>query len=94
MGRPKAKAVEGALDLGEKRPRVCRSKQVVLDEQRMKEMERQIELLKATSAEADCVIDERMQRILRLHEQSEEENKQLRELLKKQRTHTHSSSDP
>ena len=32
-GRPKATAVEGALDLGEKRPRVCGSKKVVIDEQ-------------------------------------------------------------
>ena len=84
VGRPKAKAVEGALDLGEKRPRACRSKQVVIDEQRIKELERQIELLKTLRSEAGTP-DERMKRVLRLHEQSEEENKQLRELLRETR---------
>ena len=31
VGRPKAKAAEGALDLGEKRARTCGSKKVVVD---------------------------------------------------------------
>ena len=52
-GRPKATAVEGGLDLGEKRPRVCGSKKVVIDEQRWKEMERRLELLETLHAQGD-----------------------------------------
>ena len=52
-GRPKAKAVEGGLDLVEKRPRVFGSKQVVIDEQRWKEMERRLELLETLHAQGD-----------------------------------------
>ena len=84
-GRPKATAVEGGLDLGEKRPRVCGSKKVVIDEQRWKEMERRLELLEAVRARGVCS-DEKVQKVLSLHEQAEEENKQLRELLLKRRS--------
>ena len=44
-GRPKAAAVEGDLDLGQKRMRSCASKKAIIDEQRWKEMERRLELL-------------------------------------------------
>ena len=84
-GRPKATAVEGALDLGEKRPRVCGSKKVVVDEQRMREMERRLELLETVHAQGACS-DEKVQQVLSLHEQAEEENKQLRGLLLKRRS--------
>ena len=75
-GRPKATAVEGGLDLGEKRPRVCGSKQVVIDEQRWKEVERRLELLQSLDAQGDFS-DEKVQKVLSLHEEAEEENKQL-----------------
>ena len=65
-GRPKATAVEGGLDLGEKRPRVCGSKKVVVDEQRMKEMERRLELLETVHAQGVCS-DENVQTVLSLH---------------------------
>ena len=81
-GRPKAKAAEGALDLGEKRARVCGSNQVVVDEQRMREMERRLELLETVHCQA-AASDDKVQKVLSLHEQAEEENKQLRELLRK-----------
>ena len=81
-GRPKVKAAEGALDLGEKRPRVCASNKVVLEEQRMREMERRLELLETVHSQA-AASDDKLQKVLSLHEQAEEENKQLRELLKK-----------
>ena len=81
-GRPKVNAAEGALDLGEKRPRVCASNRVVADEQRMREMERRLQLLETVQSEA-AEKDEKLQQVLSLHEQAEEENKQLRELLKK-----------
>ena len=83
-GRPKATAVEGGLDLGEKRPRVCGSKKVVIDEQRWKEMERRLELLETVHAQGDFS-DEKVQKVLSLHEEAEEENKQLRGLLLKKR---------
>ena len=81
-GRPKAKAAEGALDLGEKRARVCGSKKVVVDEQRMREMERRLELLETVHSEA-AASDDKLQKVMSFHEQAEDENKQLRELLKK-----------
>ena len=79
-GRPKIKAAEGALDLGEQRPRVCASNKVVLEEQRMREMERRLELLETVHSQA-AASDEKVQIVLSLHEQAEAENKQLRELL-------------
>ena len=84
-GRPKAKAAEGALDLGEKRARVCGSKKVVVDEQRMREMERRLELLEAVHSQA-ASSDDKVQKVLSLHEEAEEENKQLRGLLLKRRS--------
>ena len=90
-GRPKVNAAEGALDLGEKRPRVCASKKVVVDEQRMREMERRLELLETVHSEA-AASDDKLQKVLSLHEQAEEENKQLRELLKKRRSDTRSDT--
>ena len=81
-GRPKAQAAEGALDLGEKRARTCRSKQVVVDEQKMRELERRLELLETVHSQA-AASDDKVQKVLSLHEQAEEENKQLRELLRK-----------
>ena len=45
-GRPKVNADEGALDLGEKRARVCGSTKRVIEEQRIREMERRLELWK------------------------------------------------
>ena len=76
-GRPKATAVEGGLDLGEKRPRVCGSKKGVVDEQRMQGMERRLELLETVHAQ-EVSSDEKVQQVLSLHEEAEEENKQMR----------------
>ena len=77
VGRPKATAVEGALDLGEKRRRSCASKKLIVDEQRMREMERRLEVLETIHSEQGCS-DEKVQKVLSLHEEAEEENKQLR----------------
>ena len=68
-GRPKATAVEGGLDLGEKRPRLCGSKKVVVDEQMMKEMERRLELLETVHAQGVCS-DEQVQQVLRLRDEA------------------------
>ena len=59
-GRPKVKAAEGALDLGEKRPRVCASNKVVVEEQRMQEMERRLELLETVHSQA-AASDDKLQ---------------------------------
>ena len=75
-GGPKATAVEGGLDLGEKRPRVCGSKKVVIDEQRWKEMETCLELLETVHAQGH-VPGEEVETVLSLHAAAEEENKQL-----------------
>ena len=75
-GRPKVKAAEGALDLGEKRLRSCASKNGVIDEQRMREMERRLELLETVASQATSS-DEKVQAALSLHAEAEEENKQL-----------------
>ena len=62
-GRPMAKAVEGGLDLGEKRPRSCRSKKEIADEQKIREMERRLELLETVHAQGACS-DEKVQQVL------------------------------
>ena len=79
VGRPKSTGPEGALDLGEKRPRICHSKKAVINEQRMQEMQRQIEVLQALVSED--TVDAKIQKVLALHEQSVESNKQMRDLL-------------
>ena len=86
-GRPKRQADEGALDLGQKRQRLCGSKKGWVDEQRMRDMERQIELLKALHSEK-ATSDEKVAKVLQLQEQTEEHCKQLRELLIKRSSGT------
>ena len=83
-GRPKRQADEGALDLGQKRQRLCGSKKGWVDEQRMRDMERQIELLQSERASSD----EKVAKVLQLQEQTEEHCKQLRELLMKRSSGT------
>ena len=78
-GRPKATAVDEGLDLGFQRPRVMASKKAFVDEQRMEEMERRLELLETVHAHG--VVDEKVQTALLLHEEAEAEDKQLRGLL-------------
>ena len=51
LGRPNTTAVEGALSLGEKRPRSCSSKKRIVDVQRMREMERRLQVLGAVHSE-------------------------------------------
>ena len=80
--RPNGKVVEGALGLGEKIRRSCASKKLIVDEQRMREMERRLEVLETIHSEQGCS-DEKVQKVLSLHEEAEEENKQLRELLQR-----------
>ena len=70
--------------MGEKRPRACGSKKVVADEQRMKEMERRLELLGTVHDQGVCS-DEKLQKALSLHDEAEEVNKQLRGALVEKR---------
>ena len=79
-GRPKATAVEGGLQLGEKRPRLCGNKKLLEDEQMMKELERRLELLETVQAQ-EVSSDEKVQKVLILHDEAEEENNHLRGLL-------------
>ena len=83
-GRPKVKAPEGAIDLGERRPRVTASNQKLVDAQMMMEMQRRLELLETMSVEASGT-DEKVERLMTLHMQAEEENKKLREQLIKRK---------
>ena len=83
-GRPKRQADEGALDLGQKRQRLCGSKK---DEQRMRDMVRQIELLKALQSERASSA-EKVAKVLQLQEQTQEHCKELRELLMKRSSGT------
>ena len=71
--------------MGQKRMRSCASKKAIIDEQRWKEMERRLELLETLHAQGDFS-DEKVQKVLSLHEEAEEENKQLRGLLLKRRS--------
>ena len=82
VGRPKTTAVEGTLSLGEKRPRACSSKKGIVDEQRMKEMERRLQVLETVHSEQGCS-DEKVLKVLSLHEEAEEENKHLRAILQR-----------
>ena len=83
-GRPKVKAAEGSLDLGVKRPRSCSSNQKLVDAQRILELERKVALLQASVDEGSAV-DDKMERVLTLHAQCEDENKKLRERLFKRK---------
>ena len=76
-GRPKTKALEGALELGEKRVRLCASKKNVLNEQMVLELLRRVELLETVQSEA-AAPDEKVQKALSLQEQAEVENRRLR----------------
>ena len=91
VGRPKSTGPEGALDLGEKRPRICHSKKAVINEQRMQEMQRQIELLQALVSED--TVDAKIQKVLDLHEQSVESNRQMRDLLTRKSQHAHTAGE-
>ena len=82
VGRPKTTAVEGTLSLGEKRPRACSSKKGIVDEQRMKEMERRLQVLETVHSEQGCS-DEKVLKVFSLHEEAEEENKHLRAILQR-----------
>ena len=62
--------------MGEKKPRVCGNRKVIVDEQGMKEMERRLELLDTVHAQGVCS-DEKVQKVLSLHAEAEEENKHL-----------------
>ena len=77
VGRPKTTAVEGTLSLGEKRPRACSSKKGIVDDQRMKEMERRLQVLGTIHSEQGCS-DEKVLKVLSLHAETEEENTHLR----------------
>ena len=78
-GRPKATPAEGGLDLGVKKPRAMASKKVFEDEQGMKHIYRRLELLESVHAQG--ALDEKVQKVLSLHAEAEEENKHLRDLL-------------
>ena len=80
-GRPKVKEAEGALSLGGKRPRTCSSHKAVIQEQRIRELERRFEVMEAVNSQAAATADERLNTVLSLHEEAEAENKHLRELL-------------
>ena len=75
-GRPKVQAPEGAMTLGERRPRVTDSNQKLAHAQMMKEMHRRLEALETIHAEASGT-DEKVEKMMTLHIQAEEENKKL-----------------
>ena len=63
--------------MGEKRARSCRTRKEMADAQEIREMKRRLELLEAVHADGPSA-NEKVQQCLRLHEQAEEEIKQLR----------------
>ena len=83
-GRPKIKADEEALSLGEKRQRLCASKEKAAEKENMRDVMRRLELLEA--AQAESTPDEKVQKMMSLHQQKDEEIKQLREALSKRRS--------
>ena len=78
VGRPKRPAPEGALDLGEKRPRLCASKKALSDEMRIAALERKVEALHVASSQ-EVSRDERVGKLMQLVEQADEETAELRE---------------
>ena len=74
-GRPKKTPTEGGLSLGDKRPRALSSKNAFEEEQGRKEIHRRLELLEHVHSQGP--VDERVEKILSLHAQAEDENKQL-----------------
>ena len=85
-GRPKVQAAEGSLGLGEKRPRSCSSYQKLVDAQRIQELERKVELLALNNAQGSAKDDERIDKVMKLNAQVEDENKKLREQLLKRKS--------
>ena len=49
-GRPPVKAAEGALDLGEKRPRACASRKKEFEKRLIRELRRSVEVLPTLSS--------------------------------------------
>ena len=80
-GRPKIQADEDSLSLGEKRLRRCGSKEKAAEKQIMRDVLRRLELLEV--AQAESTPDEKVQKMMTLHQQKDEEIKQLREALSK-----------
>ena len=85
-GRPKVQAAEGSLGLGEKRPRSCSSYQKLVDAQRIQELERKVELLALNNAQGSAKDDERIDKVMKMNAQVEDENKKLREQLLKRKS--------
>ena len=83
-GRPPVMAAEGALDLGEKRPRDCASRKKEFDEEAIRELRRRVGVLETLSSAAST--DDKLQKILRLHDQADEEIRELRRLLQKKKS--------
>ena len=75
-GRPKKEVPEGAMTLGERRPRMTDSNQKLAKEQEIKEMQRRLQAMEAALAEASGT-DEKVEKMMTLHNQAEEENKKL-----------------
>ena len=71
-GRPKATPAEGGLSLGVKIPRVLASKKRFEEEQALTELHRRLELLEHVHSQGP--VDERVEKILSLHAQAEDEN--------------------
>ena len=59
-GRPKIKACETALSLGEKRVRLCASKEKLAEKEHLRDVMRRLELLEA--AQAESTPDEKVQK--------------------------------
>ena len=85
VGRPTAKAAEGALDLGEKRVRTCRSQKDFDNAQRIRELERRLELVETVRSESTSS-EEKVQQVLSLHEEAADQIKTLRMLLQRRRS--------
>ena len=80
-GRPPVKAAEGALDLGEKRPRACASREKEFEKRLIRELRRSVEVLPTLSSAAST--EDKLQKVLSLHDQAEEDIQELRGLLQK-----------
>ena len=63
-GRPPVKAAEGALDLGEKRPRACASREKEFEKRVIRELRRSVEVLPTLSSAASTEAEDRLQKVM------------------------------
>ena len=83
-GRPAKQVPEGALDLGQQRVRKCGSRQNLEAEHKIASLERKIEALKLCQ-QAESIEEERMNTMLQMLDEAEEQNKGLLEQMRLKR---------